>query len=167
MRFFPREKGKWPFENRGSLISVPSALSVFLLDEVIFLTCFHVSFFPFHPLCWPPLFLPFSRHIFALFSLSQSALFCRAKGTAQSLERSSFGMDLATKFGKEIPSRNLREKRSASFEPGSYFPMVSSGEFIRGRVIQCNFPMFQGVLCSQVSVTWLNLTRVRLCSPRS
>ena len=51
------------------------------------LTCFHASFFPFCPLCWPPLFLPFSRHIFALFSPSKTALFCRAKGTAQSLER--------------------------------------------------------------------------------
>ena len=30
----------------------------------------------------------------------------------QSLERGSSGMDLSTKFGKEIPSRNLREKRS-------------------------------------------------------
>ena len=74
------------------------------------LTCFCASFFPFCPLSWPPLFLPFSRHIFALFSPSQSALFCREKCTAQSLERGSSGMDLSTKFGKEIPSRNLREK---------------------------------------------------------
>ena len=76
------------------------------------LTCFHASFFPFCPLCWPPLFLPFSRHILALFSPSKTALFCRAKGTAQSLERGRSGMDLSTKFGKEIPSRNLRKKRS-------------------------------------------------------
>ena len=75
-------------------------------------TCFHASFFPFCPLCWPPLFLPFSRHIFAIFSPSKSALFCRAKDTAQSLEKGSSRMDLARKFGKEIPSRNLREKRS-------------------------------------------------------
>ena len=68
--------------------------------------------FPFCPFCWPPLFLPFSRHIFALFFPSKSVLFCRAKGTVQSLERGSSGMHLSTKFGKEIPSRNLREKRS-------------------------------------------------------
>ena len=76
------------------------------------LTCFHASFFPFCPLCWPPLFLPFSRHIFALFSPSKIAQFCRAKGTAQSLERGNAGMELSTDFGKEIPSRNLREKGS-------------------------------------------------------
>ena len=40
------------------------------------LTCFHASLFPFCPLCWPPLFLPFSRHIFAIISPSKSALFC-------------------------------------------------------------------------------------------
>ena len=44
-------------------------------------------------------------------SPSKRALFCRAKGTAQSLERGSLRMDLSTKFGKEIPSRNLREKK--------------------------------------------------------
>ena len=76
------------------------------------LTCFHAFFFPFCPLCWPPLFIPFSGHLFALFSPSKSALFCRAKGTAQISERGNFRMDLSTKFGKEIPSRNLREKRS-------------------------------------------------------
>ena len=63
-----------------------------------------------------PLPLLFSAH-FRLFSPSKSALFCRAKGTVQSLERGSSGMDLSTKFGKEIPSRNLREKRSAKFWP--------------------------------------------------
>ena len=76
------------------------------------LTSFHASFFPFCPLCWPPLFLPFSRHIFALFSPSKIAQFCRAKGTAQSLEGGNSGTDLSTDFGKEIPFRNLREKRS-------------------------------------------------------
>ena len=30
------------------------------------LTCFHASFFPFCPLCWPPLLLSFSRHFFTL-----------------------------------------------------------------------------------------------------
>ena len=43
------------------------------------LTCFHASSFPFRPLCRPPLFLPFSGILFALFSPSTSALFCRAK----------------------------------------------------------------------------------------
>ena len=76
------------------------------------LTCFHASFFPFCLLCRPPLFLPLSGHLFRLFSRSKSALFCRAKGTIQSLERGSFRMDLSRNFGKEIPSRNLREKRS-------------------------------------------------------
>ena len=58
-----------------------------------FLSCFHASFFPFRPLCWPPLFLPFPRRLLALFSLSKSALFRSAKGTAHSLERGSFRMD--------------------------------------------------------------------------
>ena len=48
-------------------------------------TCFHASFFPFCPLCWP-----FSR-----FCPSKGALFCRAKGRAHSLERGSFRMDLS------------------------------------------------------------------------
>ena len=73
------------------------------------LTCFHASFFPFCPPCWPPLFLPFSRYLFApFFSPSKSALFCRAKCTAQSSERGRFRKNMSTKFGKEIPSRNLR-----------------------------------------------------------
>ena len=58
----------------------------------------------FPTLCWPPLFLPFSGHLLALFSPSKSALFCRAKGTVQSSERVNFRTDLSTKFGKEIPS---------------------------------------------------------------
>ena len=65
----------------------------------------------------PPLLLTPLPHLFSPpfrpFSNSKSALFCRANGTAQSLERGSFRMDLSTKFGKEIPSRNLRKKRSA------------------------------------------------------
>ena len=79
------------------------------------LTSFHASFFPFCPLCWRPLFLPFSGHLFGLFPPSKSALFCRARGTERILERGSFRMDLSTKLGKEIPSRNLREKRSEDF----------------------------------------------------
>ena len=56
----------------------------------------------------PPLFsAPFSP-----FPPLKNPLFCRGRGTAQSLERGSFRMDLSTNFGKEIPSRNPREKRS-------------------------------------------------------
>ena len=76
------------------------------------LTCFHASFFPFCPLCWSPLFLPFLSTFLPCFSSLESALFCRANCTAQSLEGGRFRMDLSTKFGKEIPSRNLREKGS-------------------------------------------------------
>ena len=91
------------------------------------LTCFHASFFPFCPFCWPPLFLPLSRHLFAIFLPSKSALFCRGKGTVQSLERGSSGMDLSTKFGKEIPSRNLREKRSGTHKPRNGLLRTLSG----------------------------------------
>ena len=49
-------------------------------------------------------------------SREKSALFCGAKGTAHSLERGSFRMDLSTNVGKEIPSRNLRENRSENHE---------------------------------------------------
>ena len=91
-----------------------TVVSKLITDRDFFLTCFHASFFPFCSLLWPPLFHPFSRCLFALFSPSNSALFCRAKRTAQSLERSRFRVDLSTKFGKEIPSRNLHEKRSVS-----------------------------------------------------
>ena len=69
------------------------------------LTCFHTSCFPFCPLFWPAL-------VSVLFSPSKIALFCRAKVTAQIFERGSFRMHLSTMFGKEIPYRNLREKRS-------------------------------------------------------
>ena len=69
-------------------------------------------FFLLPPLLATPLPPHFSRHLFALFFPSKSALFCRAKGRAQSVERGSLRMDLSTKFGKEIPSRNLRKKRS-------------------------------------------------------
>ena len=68
-------------------------------------------FFLFAPLLATPLPLIFSA-LFRPVLPSKSALFCRAKGTPQSLERGSFRMDLSTKFGKEIPSRNLRKKRS-------------------------------------------------------
>ena len=55
------------------------------------------------PLCWPPLFLPFSRRLFAPFLPSKNALFCRARGTAQSLGRGSFRTNPPTKFGKFLP----------------------------------------------------------------
>ena len=54
---------------------------------------------------------PFLIAFFALLSPSRSALFCRAKSTAHSLERGSFRMHLFINFGKEFPSRNLRKKR--------------------------------------------------------
>ena len=68
------------------------------------------SFLP--PLLATPLPLIFSA-LFRPVLPSKSALFCRAKGTPQSLERGGFRMDLSTRFGKEILSRNLRKKRSA------------------------------------------------------
>ena len=55
----------------------------------------------------PPLLLA----LFALFSTSKSALFRRAKGIAHGLWRGSFRMDLSAKFGKEIPSRTLRQQK--------------------------------------------------------
>ena len=78
-------------------------------------TCFHASFFPFCPLCWPPLSLPFSGRLFALFSPSKSALFCREKGTTQSLERGSFRIDLSRKFGKEFFPEICVEKGQFGF----------------------------------------------------
>ena len=71
-----------------------------------------VLFFLFCPLCWPPLFSPLFSAPFCPCLPLKSALFCREKGTEQSLERGSFRTDLSPKFGKEIPSRNLRENRS-------------------------------------------------------
>ena len=58
------------------------------------------------------LFRHFSQHFFALLSPSKSALFCRARGTAKSLGRGNFSVNLCRKFAKETPSRNLRENRS-------------------------------------------------------
>ena len=67
------------------------------------------SFLP--PLLTTP-FPPLFSALYTPFSPSKSALFCRERGTAQSLERGSFRMDLSTKFGKETPSRNLHEERA-------------------------------------------------------
>ena len=113
--FFPRKRArkhpqKNPSQSSPDIFGekFPSGFcrSLFLTD------LFSCVLFSFLPLCWPPLFLPFSRHLFTLFSPSKSALFCRAKGKAQSLERGRLRMDLSKQFGKEIPSRNLRKKRS-------------------------------------------------------
>ena len=73
------------------------------------LTWFHASFFPFWPLAGHPSSSPFLG-TFSPFSPSRKV--CRARGTAKSLERANFRMDLSTKFGKEISSRSLRESRS-------------------------------------------------------
>ena len=102
---------KWQSQKQCLGKGMPSQKKVMYFVLVV-LTCFHASFFPFCPVCWPPLFLPFSRHLSTLFSPSKSALFCRAKGTAPGLESGSLRMDLSKDFGKEIPSRNLRKKRS-------------------------------------------------------
>ena len=56
--------------------------------------------------------------------------------------------------------------KSFPFESGNNCLMVSSVELIRGQVMQCNFPMFQGVLCPQVVFTWPNLTQINLFSPK-
>ena len=69
------------------------------------------SFLP--PLLATPLALIFSP-LFRPFLPLENALFCRAKGTPQSLERGGFRTDPSPDFGKEIPSRNLRKKRSVS-----------------------------------------------------
>ena len=51
----------------------------------------------------------------------KTALFCRARGTAQSLERGDFSADLSTIFGKQIPSRTLHENRSGNAPDTSNF----------------------------------------------
>ena len=78
------------------------------------LTCFHAPFFPFCPFAGHPPLPPFFSVPFCPFLPSKSALSCRAKGTAHSLERGGFRMQsaISTNFGKVISSRNLREKRS-------------------------------------------------------
>ena len=78
------------------------------LSSTDLFSCVLFSFLP--PFLVTP--LPLFSTPFLPFSPSKNALFCRARDTAQSLERGSFRMDLSKNFGKEIPSRNLREKRS-------------------------------------------------------
>ena len=79
---------------------------------------------------------------FAPFSPPQKALLvCRVKGAGQSLERGSSRMNLSTKFGKEIPSRNLREKGSETlqaeiegkFSPGVVF--AKGSRFLLGSLL--------------------------------
>ena len=68
----------------------------------LLLTCFYASFFPFCHLSLPPLFLSFSRRLFALFSPWKSALFCRAKGTAQSWRRAVSGWTSPQTSGRKF-----------------------------------------------------------------
>ena len=98
------------------------------------LTYFHASLFPFLPSLvatpLPPLFSAPSRPflpLVALFSPSKRALICRAKGTAQSLEKGSFRVDVSSKFGKEIPEIYVKKVRVLS---ASHDVMV--GQPIRG-----------------------------------
>ena len=78
-----------------------------------------------------PLPLPFFG-TFAPFAPLENALFCRGRGTAETSERSSFRIDLLRKFGKEIPSRNLRENRSDG--QGAVKGVYLKGLFAQGRL---------------------------------
>ena len=132
------------------------------------LTCFHASFFPFCPLCQPPLFLPFLSIFLPFSPPSKSALFCRAKRTAHSLERGSFRMDISTEFGKEIPSRNLREKRSGINWCYSYSIRWNSQRTDKTpSPITVTVLNFRGVNLFAISVTelglsWINLVTISL-----
>ena len=58
---------------------------------------------------------------------------------------------------------------SFSFGSGNYYGTyltASLRELIRGQVIRCNLPIFQGMLCSQVISICPNLTFMNVCSPR-
>ena len=76
-------------------------------------------FFPFAPFAGHPSFspflgtsLPFSPPQKVLCSVEQGA---QRRAWRGAVPRGSSGMDLSRKFGKEIPSRNLREKAPLSF----------------------------------------------------
>ena len=73
-------------------------------------------FFLFAPFAGHPSSSPFLGTFFALFSSQKLVCSVEQWGTVQSLERGSFRIDLCTNFGKEIPSRNLREKRSVTLK---------------------------------------------------
>ena len=62
---------------------------------------------------------------------------------AQILERGSFRIDLSTKFGKEIPSRNLREKRSCK---STYIIGVPQSEFFEWAFGTLSFHSFSLIL---------------------
>ena len=75
-------------------------------------TCLHASFFPFCPLCWPPLFLPFIG-TFSPFSSPRKVL-CSVEQRAQHTAwRGAVSGQIAPRSsGRKYFSRNLREKRS-------------------------------------------------------
>ena len=79
----------------------------FTVTDLFSRVCFRASFFSFLPLLLATPLPPLFSAPFCPFLPLKSALFCREKGTEQSLERGSFRTDLFPKFGKEIPSRNL------------------------------------------------------------
>ena len=86
----PRRKGgggEGPGVGGGGAEAPFTAKTSPLFGENAFVVIQITHPFSFLPPLLATLFLPFSRHLFALFSPSKSALFCRAKGTAQSLER--------------------------------------------------------------------------------
>ena len=110
-------ESKWGLSKWGLKVLVHKrprlpTIVVILRRKSLFWPVFTRPFFLFAPFAGHPSSSPFLSTFSPFFPPSKSALFCRAKGTAQSLERGSSGMDLSTKFGKEIPSRNLRKKRS-------------------------------------------------------
>ena len=93
----------WPKSEQFMFILCSDFKKSDLFSRVLF------SFLP--PLLVTPLPTLLSAP-FSPFSPLKNGLFGRARGTAQSLERGSFRRDLSTNFGKEIPSRNPREKGS-------------------------------------------------------
>ena len=104
------------------------------------------------------LFAPFAGHPFSAFFPApfspfspplKSALFCRARGTAQSLERGSSRIDLSTNFRKEIPSRNLREKRSGKeLQDKALFEIIRGSAFeLHGATIKSIFQVFELSIC--------------------
>ena len=127
------------------------------------LTCFHASFFPFCPFCWPPLFLPFSRHIFATFpprkvlcSVEQRAQ-CRAwRGAVpgwispQSSGR-KFLPEICVKKGQRA---TLWAREMGTICPWAFFPLFYSSfgpnlsqSMQRGQLWCCDaFPSFRVVL---------------------
>ena len=93
-----------------------------------FLSCFHASFFPFCPLCWPPLLLSFSRHFFALFSPSKMLFSVERRGhhrawrgavlgrTPPEISRRKFLPEICVKKGQVSgPPRKFTPKMSLQF----------------------------------------------------